>query len=82
MCDPDDNFGCASEDRLITTLAGIDLFSSPELNLAYGAVNTGTAFSINVLAAPIPEPGTMALMLAGAGVLLTRRKLVAARATA
>ena len=80
--DPDDNFGCAAEDRLITTLAGIDLFSSPELNLAYGAVNTGTAFSINVLAAPIPEPGTMALMLAGAGVLLTRRKLVAARATA
>lgn len=73
----DDNFSC-TDDRLRANLAGINLFKSPELNLAYGALNTGTAFSLEVMAAPVPEPGTLFMMLAGAGALLTRRRALQA----
>ena len=45
------------------------------LSLAYGTLDTGTAFSVDVLAAPIPEPGTTLMMLAGAGALLARRRI-------
>jgi hypothetical protein len=69
-----DNVFCTDE-RLSTVLAGIDLFNSPDLTLAYGPLDTGTAFSVNVLAAPIPEPGTWLMMLAGAGALLARRRI-------
>ena len=73
--DGDNGFGCLGDDRLSTTLTGLDLFSSPELSLAYGTLDTGTAFSVDVLAAPIPEPGTTLMMLAGAGALLARRRI-------
>lgn len=68
-----DNILCTDE-RLSTTLVGINLFSSPMLTLAYGSLDTGTAFSIDVLAAPVPEPASVLMMLAGAGALLARRR--------
>lgn len=73
--DGDNGWGCLGDDRLSTVLTGIDLFGSPELALAYNAVDTGNVFSVDVLAAPIPEPGTWLLMLAGTGALLARRRV-------
>lgn len=72
-----DNILC-TDARARAHLAGVNLFRSPTLALAFGPIDTGTAFSIDVLAAPVPEPGTLLLMLAGTGALLARRRLVQA----
>lgn len=69
----DDNFAC-TDDRLRANLAGVNLFRSPEIQLAFGPLDTGTAFSVEVLAAPVPEPASLLLMLAGSGALLMRRR--------
>jgi hypothetical protein len=68
-----DNVLC-TDDRKRANLAGINLFRSPELQLAFGPLDTGPAFSVEVLAAPVPEPASVLLMLAGTGVLLARRR--------
>lgn len=68
-----DNFACA-DDRLRANLTSVNLFRSPELRLAFGPLDTATAFSVEVLAAPVPEPSALLLMLAGSGALLMRRQ--------
>lgn len=68
-----DNVLC-TDDRKRANLAGVNLFRSPELALAFGPLDTGPAFSVEVMAAPVPEPASVLLMLAGTGALLARRR--------
>jgi hypothetical protein len=73
--DPNDNFLCAQEGGVKTAeLIGIDLFSSPRIALNYNTIGSADGFDVTVEPAPVPEPGTLVLVLAGGAVLTLRRK--------
>jgi hypothetical protein len=72
--DSDNGFGCGGDGRVDNTLADVSLFSLPGQRLGTQALSSGTVFSVDVLAAPVPEPGTWALMLAGVGAVALRQQ--------
>lgn len=79
--DDDDNILCTDE-KLRRRVAGIDLFSSADITIDYGALDFARAFTINVLDLPtgVPEPGTLWMALAGTGWLVVRRRRAGAKA--
>ena len=73
--DPNDNFLCAQEGGVKTAeFIGIDLFSSPRIALDYNEIGTAGGFDVIVGPAPVPEPGTLGLVLAGGAALALRRR--------
>lgn len=73
--DPDDNFLCAREGGVKTDeFISVDLFRSPRIDLNYNQIGEGGEFSLMVaddttVPEPVPEPGTLSLILAGSGAL-------------
>ena len=76
---PDDNFLCIEEGGVTTNNAiGVNLFSTPTLNMGGSRINSLAGFSVEVVdpfvstpPATVPEPGTIVLTISGFAALCT-----------